>query len=355
VPRIVRAALVGALACGLAVPAAHAAAPPPGPPSSIAAIPGLPAPATAVSAASVAAASAQVSALEVAAAAAAGRLRIASARDLSLRIGYQRLEVERAGLAARFATQVRRAYENYQADPLSGLVLGLSMDGPVAANLAQRDTLAVDRSLLDQVSATSKELAAMGERLAAARAQLLAPALAAEASLGRAEALLGYESNLLDVAQAAALAAQRAQIAALSGQVTNFVALTASPEQLATAAAQQPILSALNAAGAGLPAGYAATGQVLTGIASWYGPGFIGNATSSGAPYDPAQLTCAMLAVPLDTVVHVSTGARAVNCLVNDRGPYVSGRIIDMSEAGAAALDYTGIAEVTVTVLAPAH
>ena len=61
-----------------------------------------------------------------------------------------------------------------------------------------------------------------------------------------------------------------------------------------------------------------------------------------------------MLAVPLGTVVRVTTAdGKAVNVLVNDRGPYVGGRIIDMSAAGARMLGYSGVKQVTVEVLEP--
>jgi rare lipoprotein A len=52
-------------------------------------------------------------------------------------------------------------------------------------------------------------------------------------------------------------------------------------------------------------------------------------------------------------VVRVSRNGLAVSCLVNDRGPYVDGRIIDMSRAGARALGYSGVAHVVVEVLVP--
>jgi rare lipoprotein A len=95
---------------------------------------------------------------------------------------------------------------------------------------------------------------------------------------------------------------------------------------------------------------------VFTGEASWYGPGFVGRPTASGAPYDPERFTAAMLLVPLGTVVRVSTAdGRAVTVLVNDRGPYAGGsdRILDMSAAGARVLGYTGVKQVRIEVLEP--
>jgi rare lipoprotein A len=93
---------------------------------------------------------------------------------------------------------------------------------------------------------------------------------------------------------------------------------------------------------------------VLSGLASWYGPGFVGSPTASGSPYDPERLTCAHKALPLGTVLRVSANGRSVSCLLNDRGPYVGPRILDMSRAGSRALGYDGVAEVVIEVLAPA-
>ena len=115
---------------------------------------------------------------------------------------------------------------------------------------------------------------------------------------------------------------------------------------------EAPVLALVEAAGSGYPQGYAPTGEVLRGEASWYGPGFVGNPTASGAPYDPERLTCAHKTLPLGTVIRVSRRGLAVSCLVNDRGPYVGARILDMSRAGSRALGYDGVATVTVEVLA---
>jgi peptidoglycan lytic transglycosylase len=72
-------------------------------------------------------------------------------------------------------------------------------------------------------------------------------------------------------------------------------------------------------------------------IASWYGPEFHGKPTSSGEPFDMHAYTCAHREYPFGTmlkVTHASNG-RTVYCLVNDRGPFVDGRDIDLSYAAA--------------------
>jgi len=76
---------------------------------------------------------------------------------------------------------------------------------------------------------------------------------------------------------------------------------------------------------------------VQYGIASWYGKDFHGKPTSSGEIYDMYQLTCAHNTLPLGTLVmvtHMENG-KSVELKVNDRGPFVKDRIIDISYAAA--------------------
>jgi rare lipoprotein A len=76
---------------------------------------------------------------------------------------------------------------------------------------------------------------------------------------------------------------------------------------------------------------------VQQGIASWYGADFHGKPTSSGEVYDMYQLTCAHNTLPLGTTVMVTNleNGRSVELKVNDRGPFVKERIIDVSYAAA--------------------
>jgi len=73
------------------------------------------------------------------------------------------------------------------------------------------------------------------------------------------------------------------------------------------------------------------------GLASWYGPGFHGCQTSCGEIYDQYKLTCAHKLLPMHTMVRVTNlkNGRSTVLRVNDRGPFVAGRIVDVSRAGA--------------------
>jgi rare lipoprotein A len=77
--------------------------------------------------------------------------------------------------------------------------------------------------------------------------------------------------------------------------------------------------------------------EVQYGIASWYGRDFHGKPTSSGEIYDMHQLTCAHKTLPLGTTVMVTNmeNGKSLELKVNDRGPFVKERIIDLSYAAA--------------------
>ena len=93
------------------------------------------------------------------------------------------------------------------------------------------------------------------------------------------------------------------------------------------------------------------------GIASWYGQQFHGNSTSSGVTYDMHAQTAAHKTLPIPTFVRVTRldNGRSIVVEVNDRGPFVDDRIIDLSYAAATQLGMTeqGLAQVEVVALPP--
>ena len=93
------------------------------------------------------------------------------------------------------------------------------------------------------------------------------------------------------------------------------------------------------------------------GVASWYGRDFHGLATSSGETYDMHAMTAAHTTLPLPTWVEVTNlvNGKRVVVKVNDRGPFVDNRLIDLSFAAATALDMvgTGTTRVEVRAVAP--
>ncbi len=92
------------------------------------------------------------------------------------------------------------------------------------------------------------------------------------------------------------------------------------------------------------------------GLASWYGPGFHGRRTASGEIYNMYAFTAAHKTLPLGTevlVINLENGRQTI-VRINDRGPFVKGRIIDLSYAAARALGMyrKGVARVRIVALA---
>jgi rare lipoprotein A (peptidoglycan hydrolase) len=92
--------------------------------------------------------------------------------------------------------------------------------------------------------------------------------------------------------------------------------------------------------------------DVRTMVASYYANVLKGNPTASGEPYEPRRYTAAHKRLPLGTDLRVAYGGQFVEVVVNDRGPFVAGRDIDLSLAAAEEIGLTGsgTAPVRVTV-----
>lgn len=98
------------------------------------------------------------------------------------------------------------------------------------------------------------------------------------------------------------------------------------------------------------PAGLQPTGITLKGMASWYGPGFQGNRTANGEIYNMYAFTAAHKSLPFNTWLKVTHGGRSVFVRINDRGPYVGGRILDLSFSSAQAIGISGVGFVSAEI-----
>jgi rare lipoprotein A len=96
-------------------------------------------------------------------------------------------------------------------------------------------------------------------------------------------------------------------------------------------------------------------GETETGIASWYGVPYHGRHSANGEIYDMEKLTAAHRTLPFDTWVEVTNLAnqKRVDVRITDRGPFVNGRIIDLSLAAAREIDMVqvGIVHVQIKVI----
>lgn len=124
------------------------------------------------------------------------------------------------------------------------------------------------------------------------------------------------------------------------GTNTNIVRCTVSP-----------YLNDIIYTTARMPQSYAATGVKFSGVASWYGNEFNGRPTASGEIFNENDFTCASRTLPFGTYLKVSHGGRHIVVRVSDRGPYVNGRILDLSKASARALGISGIGSVNAEII----
>lgn len=94
---------------------------------------------------------------------------------------------------------------------------------------------------------------------------------------------------------------------------------------------------------------------VQEGMASWYGPGFQGRKTANGERFDTNELTAAHKTLPFNTLLKVTNLDNGVSTVVriNDRGPFIKGRIIDLSKAAKNEIQMGGLAQVRIEVYDP--
>ena len=96
------------------------------------------------------------------------------------------------------------------------------------------------------------------------------------------------------------------------------------------------------------------SGEIIgSGIASWYGPNFHGKLTANGERYDMNAFTAAHRTLPFNTLLRVDNveNGKSVMVRVNDRGPYIPNRIIDLSRKAAEELDMIGSGTASVRLL----
>ena len=152
----------------------------------------------------------------------------------------------------------------------------------------------------------------------------------------------------------------RAGLALACAMLFGCAQLQTAPEPaLATGSAPAPTpaepSSAVAGASASRASGDTATSKQERGRISLYGDRFAGKKTASGEPFDPQALTMAHRTLPFGTRVRVTNldNQRSVEVVVNDRGPFVAGRIADLSEGAARRIDMVadGVVEARLDIL----
>jgi len=151
-------------------------------------------------------------------------------------------------------------------------------------------------------------------------------------------------SGLVDGSSALNIPLQVAMLPAAptAPKPTPVAVLGTSQPPTAPAAAPAPAAPAA-------PAGAAPAGGTIV-IASWYGPGFYGNRTACGQLYTPQIIGVAHKTLPCGTMLELEFRGRIVTVPVIDRGPFIAGRTLDLSNATRAALACTDLCSVRMQI-----
>ncbi|MGI8774737.1 MAG: septal ring lytic transglycosylase RlpA family protein [Actinomycetota bacterium] len=271
-----------------------------------------------------------------------------AAIDLKLDAADQSFDTARA-------TYISRAVEAYKTDPSFRLALILASESlteiesavEITSRMARNDSSAV-KDFATALSATE-----VAQQQADDRKQRL---MTEQQELN--EVSTEISSNLLQ--RRRALRSLTAEIEKLEKRARETAAATVATPAEGPGGPGGPLLNTdqaflklLAPAGPakGIPPEFVGSGVAFEGVASWYGPGFEGNLTASGDVYDSRLYTVASKELPLGTWLYVEHQGRGVVVLVNDRGPYVGDRILDLSRAAAQAIGIGGLGWVKAEIL----
>jgi rare lipoprotein A (peptidoglycan hydrolase) len=242
---------------------------------------------------------------------------------------------------AALAEYIQRAVDVYKSPgPGSSLQVILSARdfGDIATLTKATNSSAVAaRESLSELLEAKRNTQALQDEVDARKQRLLTAAAEIDAVSSEISLTLGRRRSFLNEVNA--------QIAQLERQARRAAQQAAQPSNA--------LIDLLQPSGParGIPPGYASTGVSFEGIASWYGPGFEGNHTANGDIFDPDLFTAASKELPLGSWLYVEHEGRGVVVYVNDRGPYVDDRVLDLSQAAAEAIGITGLGWVRATIL----
>ena len=264
---------------------------------------------------------------------------IASADRELAALELERHRREETFLVAQ-ARYVERAVEAYKAGSMGGqlelLLSARTLPEMLTLAEASEQAASLDSEELDDLIAARRETERAQDSIDVRKQRLIA-------AQNQIAAVTSEISGTLEDRRLA-LHEMSARIEELERQARRAAARAQEPDALERLLAGLPTgPSGSRGPSAGIPSGFAGTGVTFEGIASWYGPGFEGNHTANGDIFDPSKFTAASKTLPLGSWLYVEHEGRGVVVYVNDRGPYVGDRILDLSEAAAQAIGISGL------------
>jgi peptidoglycan hydrolase CwlO-like protein len=242
---------------------------------------------------------------------------------------------------ARYVDRAIAAYKSGPSEDIALLLSTSTIDDFFTMVQVQSRAAAEDQEAIAALRSSREAAERVQEQIDERKQRLLAKSAEVEAVAGQIESRLD-ERRL-------ALRELTDEVGRLEEQAAAAAAEAANP-----GAAFLDLLQPSGPA-PGIPDGFAGTGVTFEGVASWYGPGFEGNPTASGDIFDPSLFTAASLDLPLGTWLYVTHGGRGVVVLVNDRGPYIDDRVLDLSQAAAEAIGISGLGWIEAEILVKAR
>ncbi|MGZ4153200.1 MAG: RlpA-like double-psi beta-barrel domain-containing protein [Actinomycetota bacterium] len=260
-----------------------------------------------------------------------------------------------ADARAEMRARVRTAYELGPASMLAAFLSAQTLADISVAHEYTSRALTFDAHLIDKLRHAEAMLVSRQQGAEDAQTRLEGQRRHLTRLLAQMRHTLNTARRLADRfgLQVQRLEAQQQAVDEAAAQQTGLGGLSVG----ATGADQSALLAMLGPTGGrtcGTPDGLTDTGQSFSGNASWYGWDFAGQSTANGAIFDPRLFTAANRWLPFGTFLRVHYGGKCAIVLVNDRGPYVDNRVIDLSMAAAEDLG-VGVSYVTADILVPTN
>jgi rare lipoprotein A len=286
-----------------------------------------------------------------------GQVEEASGAVAAATVGLQKAEARTVATKAVLGARAREAYKRGAGWQEAAVLLEARSVGELltAARL-MGDSIAADRLAYDHAVASAGALARQKDDLTRRRGELFAAQGRLQQVRSQTQAALASEQQILSNAQAELAALEeerrRQEEAASAGVDARRTARQADLDR--KLASLLTWISPSAGTARVMPSGLRSSEVTTTGQASWYGPRFHGRRASSGATFRQEQLTAASLVLPFGTFLKVTRANRSVVVVITDRGPYVPGRVLDLSLAAAEAIGMTGVDTVKMEILVPA-
>ncbi len=266
-----------------------------------------------------------------------------------LHLARERLDKARASFDARIVI----LYKARTANPISMLLESRSISEFLSRAAMLSRIAEVDRRTVQDAELTAAEADFQASLLEDLKTQDLALRALQQQRLADLTEALGEQKTLLADADAAvknALSRLQAEGAKTRKQWRES-SLPLDDEVQKVPAVVEPYLDRTYLVAYYQPKRYQTTGERYSAVCSWYGNEFHGRSTASGQIYNQNDFTCASRTLPFGTRLALTRENKRIVVVVNDRGPFIAGRDLDLSRASARALGFSGVATVELEVV----